>query len=339
MAYQTPPLPADGHVLSADDIIKMCAEDDGAGGLQLKAGIAASIAIDEFPAAAVITDDFSNPTTTSIMGMNMVWDGSKWDRAPGTSADGLLVNLGSNNDATVTGPGADGAAAVGNPVRVAGTSGTGTTENIITDADGHLQIDVLSAPSTTVTATNLDIRDLANASDSVAIYGSDDGGTTKRIIKTDSGGAIQVDLEVASVGVTGGQAADGAAVAGNPVRIGAKDGTGNTQDVISDADGHLQVDVLTTTAATLTPHSGTKTVAAAITPEALTTTTLARSIVIVARSTNTGLVYIGDSANQYVPLAANAQLSIEGDGDKFDLANIYCKVAVNGEIVDFFYLS
>lgn len=53
-----------------------------------------------------------------------------------------------------------------------------------------------------VSATNLDIRDLSQASDSVAIYGSDDGGTTKRIIKTDAGGAIQVDLEVANVTVT-----------------------------------------------------------------------------------------------------------------------------------------
>lgn len=52
-----------------------------------------------------------------------------------------------------------------------------------------------------VSATDLDIRDLTSDSDSVLIYGSDDGGTTKRVIKTDSGGAIQVDLEVASVTV------------------------------------------------------------------------------------------------------------------------------------------
>lgn len=53
-----------------------------------------------------------------------------------------------------------------------------------------------------VSATDLDIRDLTQASDGVAIYGSDDGGTTKRIIKTDAGGAIQVDLEVSSVSVS-----------------------------------------------------------------------------------------------------------------------------------------
>jgi hypothetical protein len=48
----------------------------------------------------------------------------------------------------------------------------------------------------------VDFTRLAQTTDAVAIYGSDDGGTTKRIIKTDSGGAIQVDLEVANVGIT-----------------------------------------------------------------------------------------------------------------------------------------
>ena len=42
-----------------------------------------------------------------------------------------------------------------------------------------------------------------------------------------------------------GAAADGAAVSGNPVRIGGKDGSGNTQDVATDTSGELQVDVLT----------------------------------------------------------------------------------------------
>lgn len=57
----------------------------------------------EFPAAASLTDNFANPTTTNVAAMNMVWDGATWDRAPGTSTDGLLVNLGANNDVTVTG--------------------------------------------------------------------------------------------------------------------------------------------------------------------------------------------------------------------------------------------
>jgi tetrahydromethanopterin S-methyltransferase subunit B len=65
----------------------------------------------------------------------------------------------------------------------------------------EMQVDVVSMPTTTIQATNLDVRDLDETTDSVAIYGSDDGGTTKRIIKTDEGGAIQVDLEVSEITV------------------------------------------------------------------------------------------------------------------------------------------
>ena len=67
-------------------------------------------------------------------------DGTAID-LPATTADGLLVNLGANNDVTITG-------------------------------------------SVTVTATNLDIRDLSSATDSVAI--------------TDGGGSITVDGTVAA---------------------------------------------------------------------------------------------------------------------------------------------
>ena len=41
-----------------------------------------------------------------------------------------------------------------------------------------------------------------------------------------------------------GQAADAAAVAGNPVRVSGRDGAGNTQDIATDTSGELQVDVV-----------------------------------------------------------------------------------------------
>lgn len=65
---------------------------------------AVQAAIDELPAAAALSDNFANPTTTSIGAMGMIWDGVTWDRAAGNSTDGLLVNLGTNNDVTVTNP-------------------------------------------------------------------------------------------------------------------------------------------------------------------------------------------------------------------------------------------
>lgn len=50
------------------------------------------------------SDNFANPTTAGLSAsFTMLWDGATWDRAPGNSTDGTLVNLGANNDVTVTG--------------------------------------------------------------------------------------------------------------------------------------------------------------------------------------------------------------------------------------------
>lgn len=56
-----------------------------------------------FPAAAPLTDNFATPTTTVVGAFGMVYDGATWDFMRGTAADGVLVNLGANNDVTVTG--------------------------------------------------------------------------------------------------------------------------------------------------------------------------------------------------------------------------------------------
>lgn len=61
-----------------------------------------SLSLDEFPAAAALTDNFANPTTTSVAAMNMVWDGSTWDRMPGTSAEGTQVQVTRSSTATLT---------------------------------------------------------------------------------------------------------------------------------------------------------------------------------------------------------------------------------------------
>lgn len=57
----------------------------------------------KFPAAATPADNMSNATTmTTILNRLLIFDGTNWDRAPGNSTDGQLVNLGANNDVTVT---------------------------------------------------------------------------------------------------------------------------------------------------------------------------------------------------------------------------------------------
>ena len=51
-----------------------------------------------------ITDNLIQPAYLfNQLTFPLLFDGTNWDRAPGTSTDGALVNLGANNDVTVTG--------------------------------------------------------------------------------------------------------------------------------------------------------------------------------------------------------------------------------------------
>jgi hypothetical protein len=63
-----------------------------------------TLAVDsELPAAAALADNAANPTAPAVGAFNTIWDGVTWDRAPGNSTDGALVNLGANNDVVVSG--------------------------------------------------------------------------------------------------------------------------------------------------------------------------------------------------------------------------------------------
>jgi hypothetical protein len=57
----------------------------------------------ELPTAATLADATANPSTTSVGSLNLLYNGSTWDRMRGDTTNGLLVNLGANNDVTVTG--------------------------------------------------------------------------------------------------------------------------------------------------------------------------------------------------------------------------------------------
>lgn len=79
---------------------------------------------------------------------------------------------------------------------------------------------------------------------------------------SDGGGALTVDaldLDIRNLVPAldevkvSGTAADGVAVSGNPIRIGGKDGGGLTQDILTDASGNLQVNVLDTTDTAVDP--------------------------------------------------------------------------------------
>lgn len=81
-----------------------------------------------------------------------VYDGSTWDRLRGTSADGMLVNLGTNNDVTVTGSVTANAGTNLNTSALALESGgnlaacatsLGTLDNIVSGSEA--QVDIVAA--------------------------------------------------------------------------------------------------------------------------------------------------------------------------------------------------
>lgn len=74
---------------------------------------------------------------------------------------------------------------------------------VTTDSDGDLQVDVKTMPTTTVQATNLDIRDLAAASDSVTARVNDGSGNS--ISSTSN--ALHVRLVASDVSSSGGTSA------------------------------------------------------------------------------------------------------------------------------------
>lgn len=59
------------------------------------------VAVDQLPAAAALADATANPTTSIIGAAIMCLNGTTFDRLPGSSTNGLLVNLGANNDVSL----------------------------------------------------------------------------------------------------------------------------------------------------------------------------------------------------------------------------------------------
>lgn len=168
------------------------------------------------------TDNFANPTTAGLsFNFNAWWDGATWDRAPGNATDGLLVNLGANNDVTVTGSVSLSAALP------AGTNNIG-------------DVDVLSLPSVTIgTFPDNEPFNISQMNGVAVTMGNGASGTgVQRVtIASDSTGTVAVTQATASnlnAQVVGAVAHD-TADSGNPVKIGCHARTTN-RTAVADAD-------------------------------------------------------------------------------------------------------
>ena len=118
-----------GNVISVDDAGSTISVDDGGGSLTVD--VSGTVTVDsELPAAAALADNTANPTVPGVGAFGLVFDGSTWDRMQGTSADGVLVNMGSNNDVTATGNVAHDAVDSGNPVKIGGVARSTQPANV-----------------------------------------------------------------------------------------------------------------------------------------------------------------------------------------------------------------
>lgn len=134
-----------------------------------------------------LADNLAPPAVDiqAVISFSMVFDGVNWDRLPGTTVDGALVNLGANNDVTVTGTVtvdtelaaaaalADNAANPTTPLIGAcllGFDGT-TWDRLYAVADGDA---------------------VAAATKGLLAIGTD--GTNYQVLKTDAAGELQVDV-------------------------------------------------------------------------------------------------------------------------------------------------
>lgn len=182
----------------------------------------------ELPTAAALADNAANPTVPGVGAFAMVFDGATWDRAPGTSADGLLVNLGTNNDVTVSGT-------------VTANAGTGT----FTVANGGtFAVQVDNSPVLGAGSNNIGDVDVLTVPAPLNVTGTGTEASALRVtIATDSTGVLSIDDNAGSLTVdNGGTFAVQASQAGTWT-LGANSGVDVGDVTINNAGGGSAVNI------------------------------------------------------------------------------------------------
>lgn len=88
--------------------------------------ISGTVTVDtELPAAAALANDTANPTVPGVGAFNMVFDGTNWDRQPGTSASGAFVQGDVAHDVAVA----------ANPLLVGGRASAAAPSDVSADGD------------------------------------------------------------------------------------------------------------------------------------------------------------------------------------------------------------
>lgn len=153
VASASKPLPVDvGGTVTISDGGNAVSVDDNGGSLTVDGtvSISGTVTVDtEFGAAALITDNFANPTVPGVQAFLMHWDGSGWDRVRGDVATN--VQGPDASDAVITGRGVltGGRASTAAPTAVSADGDfvrtwqdrRGATKTVMVDDDGDSAMD------------------------------------------------------------------------------------------------------------------------------------------------------------------------------------------------------
>lgn len=136
---------------------------------------------------------------------------------------------------------------------VAGFDGT-NYRAMKTDTDGHFQVDILSGTIGSLSGIEFSVTKDSSAAPSklAAIAGND--GTDYRALKTDTSGELQIDvlsLPSVTIGDSSFGVTEGSSTAPSEAVAIAGFDTTNFQYLITDTDGHLQIDVLSLPSVTI----------------------------------------------------------------------------------------
>lgn len=145
-------------------------------------------------------------TDVSITGTAMMMEGPADTLLPvqGNVVDGVLVNLGANNDVTVTGSITANAGTNLNTSALALETTATSIKNAVETIDNaiagsEMQVDVITMPTVTVQATNLDTRDLTFVADKVdasgSILGANSGVDIGDVTVNNAAGASAVNIQ------------------------------------------------------------------------------------------------------------------------------------------------
>ena len=162
----------------------------------------------ELPTAAALADNAANPTAPAVGSFGMVWDGATWDRAPGNSADGALVNLGTNNDVTVT---SGTITTVSTVTAVTTVAAVTAITNALPAGDNNIgNVDVLTinavAPAFGTGAFGATVLRITQSTDDAAVV------SLAILDDWDESDRAKVNLIVGQAGIAAGTGTDGATV-------------------------------------------------------------------------------------------------------------------------------